>query len=94
MAEYYLDWAGGLIWLQIPDNLSDGGAKIIRGAIGNNGHATLIRGREELRTRIDVFHPPSSAVEKITRRIKEGFDPQNILNPGRMYRIEERQVNN
>lgn len=94
MAEYYLDWAGGLIWLQMPDNLSDGGAKIIRGAIGDNGHATLIRGREELRTCIDVFHPPSSAVEKISRRIKEGFDPQNILNPGRMYRIEERQVNN
>lgn len=88
-AEYFLDWAGGLAWLRMPDGLEDGGAALVRRAVGDAGHATLIRGGEELRGRIDPFQPMSTAVEKITRRIKDGFDPQNILNPGRMYPVEE-----
>jgi len=90
-AAYYLDWAGGLIWLGLRTLASDGGANLVRGTIGADGHATLMRGSEKLRRSIAPFHPLDPVVAKITRRIKVGFDPQNILNPQRMYSVEESQ---
>ncbi len=34
----------------------------------------------------DVFPPLGTALMKITAGIKASFDPDAILNPGRMYR--------
>lgn len=82
---YYLDWAGGFVWLEMPDDLPDGGARLVRKALFGRGHATLIRAPEELRAKIAPFQPQPDAIRKINARIKDGFDPENILNPGRMY---------
>ena len=32
-----------------------------------------------------VFQPQPPALAALTRRVKEGFDPGRVLNPGRMY---------
>jgi glycolate oxidase FAD binding subunit len=32
-----------------------------------------------------VFQPQSPALADLSRRVKENFDPEGILNPGRMY---------
>jgi glycolate dehydrogenase FAD-binding subunit len=90
---YFSDWAGGLIWVQLASSPDDGGAAVIRGAVGEEGHATLIRGPEDVRRTIDPFQPVSPTIALLTRRIKEGFDPENILNPGRMYLDEVSQGN-
>ena len=82
---YFLDWAGGLVWVQIPEDSADGGENLVRGAINGAGHATLIRGSEALRAKIAPFQPQPEPIRKINARIKDGFDPENILNPGRMY---------
>ncbi|WP_416898319.1 MAG: FAD-binding protein [Minwuia sp.] len=78
----FLDWAGGLAWLAV-DKADDGGAAVIRAALGE-GHATLYRGSDALRASVPVFQPQPDPVAALTRRIKEGFDPKGILNPGRM----------
>ena len=78
----YLDWAGGLVWVAL-DKKDDGGAEVVREALGE-GHATLYRGAEGLRAAVPVFQPQPGPVAALTRRIKEGFDPKGILNPGRM----------
>lgn len=84
-AEVVYDWAGGLVWLEIPAS-ADAGASDIRRAIAiHGGHATLIRAEPAVRASIDVFQPPTPAVERITRGIKATFDPLGLLNPGRMY---------
>jgi glycolate oxidase FAD binding subunit len=87
---HFFDWGGGLVWLACAmqgqeRTLQDAGAQAIRSAIGRDGHATLIRGTEDLRARIDVFQPLDPALMKITAAIKASFDPDRILNPGRMY---------
>ena len=92
-ASYFLDWGGGLLWVELPEEGEDGGESHIRGALHGAGHATLIRGSNELRQHIAPFHPQAPAIQKITARIKEGFDPENILNPGRMYPLEEMKAN-
>jgi glycolate oxidase FAD binding subunit len=82
---HFYDWSGGLIWLSVPEN-DDAGARTIRAALATSGgHATLVRGSPDLRSRIDVFEPLAAPLMKITAGIKASFDPDAILNPGRMY---------
>ena len=42
-AEAFYDWAGGLIWLEVPATADAGTAEIRRAAAIHGGHATLIR---------------------------------------------------
>jgi glycolate oxidase FAD binding subunit len=32
-----------------------------------------------------VFQPQEPAKAALTERVKDGFDPNRVLNPGRMY---------
>lgn len=81
----YYDWAGGLIWLEVPTARDAGVADIRRVVATHGGHATLIRAEPEVRAAIDVFQPLEPGLDLLTRRLKSAFDPARILNPGRMY---------
>ncbi|MGC2198564.1 MAG: 2-hydroxy-acid oxidase, partial [Stellaceae bacterium] len=87
-ASWYLDWGGGLLWIAVAE-ANDGGAAVIRAAIRGadgrgTGHATLIRASPALRRAIPVFEPQAPGLAALAARVKEGFDPRRILNPGRM----------
>jgi len=82
-AVWFLDWGGGLIWVAVVEP-GDAGASAIRRAIAGNGHATLVRGAPGLRASVPVFEPQPPPLAALSRRVKEGFDPRHILNPGRM----------
>jgi glycolate oxidase FAD binding subunit len=84
-AEAFYDWAGGLIWLEVPATADAGTAEIRRAAAIHGGHATLIRAEPAVRAAVEVFQPLSPPVERLTRDLKKAFDPFGILNPGRMY---------
>lgn len=79
------DWAGGLVWLEIADCADAGAADIRRAVAISGGHATLIRAPETVRQEVDVFQPQSPALERLSRGLKQVFDPMGLLNPGRMY---------
>ena len=81
---YCFDWAGGLIWIELPDS-PDAGASIVRGAMPS-GHAMLFRASEAVRATADVFQPQAAALAALSARVKAAFDPNALLNPGRMYR--------
>jgi glycolate oxidase FAD binding subunit len=84
-ARLFHDWAGGLIWLALPPT-DDGGAATVRGAVRElGGHATLIRAPAAVRAAVDVFQPQDRAVAAVSKRVKDGFDPKGVLNPGRMW---------
>jgi glycolate oxidase FAD binding subunit len=78
---YYLDWAGGLVWLAVPATVE---ANLIRNTM-TTGHATLLRAPEALRAAVGVFHPQPEALASLSLRVKRSFDPDQRLNPGRMY---------
>ena len=46
----------------------------------------LLRGSEELRRAVDVFHPQSAGVAALGDRVRRSFDPKHVLNRGRMVR--------
>ncbi|PWW01578.1 glycolate oxidase FAD binding subunit [Hoeflea marina] len=79
----FYDWQGGLVWLAMEQ---DPEPELIRGfvkALGG-GHAQLVRANAATRSSVAVFEPLSPPLEALTRRLKIQFDPQAILNPGRM----------
>jgi glycolate oxidase FAD binding subunit len=81
----FYDWAGGLIWLTL-EAADDAGAALIHRAVrAFGGHATLMRAPASVRAAIDVFAPQDRALAALTKRVKESFDPQGVLNPGRMW---------
>jgi glycolate oxidase FAD binding subunit len=84
-AEAYYDWSGGLVWLEVPATADAGASDIRRAVAVHGGHATLMRADPAIRSAVEVFQPQSPVLERITRKLKSAFDPQGILNPGRMY---------
>ncbi len=84
-AQTMLDWGGGLIWVLLPDE-ADARAESVRGAIdATGGHATLLRAPEAVRAATAVFQPQPEALAALSRRVKKQFDPEDVLNRGRMF---------
>src|SRR5262245_30673008 len=75
---WFWDWGGAQRWL-----ISGESPDAIRNAAhAAGGHATLWRGAGADE---EVFSPLAAPVAALNARLKAAFDPQRILNPGRMY---------
>jgi glycolate oxidase FAD binding subunit len=79
------DWAGGLVWAALP-RTDDAHAPLVHATVaGSGGHATLIRAPAAVRAKVEVFMPEPAPLAALTQRVRKGFDPQGVLNPGRMW---------
>jgi glycolate oxidase FAD binding subunit len=84
-AELLYDWAGGLIWAALPAS-GDAHAPLVRAAVAAaGGHATLIRAPVAVRAAVEVFSPEPPPLAALTARVRQSFDPQGVLNAGRMW---------
>jgi len=79
----FYDWQGGLVWLRMEGDPED---EMIRGLVERlgGGHATLIRASPAQRAALPVFQPQPAPLAALSARLRQEFDPKNILNPGRM----------
>jgi glycolate oxidase FAD binding subunit len=84
-AQMFYDWAGGLLWVAMPFADQPDAGSIRRAVASVGGHATLVRASASLRASLDVFEPQAAALRALNKRVKEGFDPKGVLNPGRMW---------
>jgi glycolate oxidase FAD binding subunit len=78
------DWAGGLVWLQMPAT-TESAAELRRITAEFGGHASLFRAPAEARRQIPVFEPEPPVRANLTKAVKQAFDPKNLFNPGRMF---------
>ena len=86
-ASFFFDWGGGRIWLELRGALPDAGAAIVRASVAKSGgHAVLVRASEETRRATAPFDPGASGLFALSKRVKAGFDPLGLFNPGRMYK--------
>jgi glycolate oxidase FAD binding subunit len=82
---HLLDWGGGLVWISTSANDLAGSA-VIRPAVQEaKGHALLVRASEGTRGMDGTFEPQSPTVLALSAGLKKSFDPDHVLNPGRMY---------
>ncbi|MEK9671750.1 MAG: glycolate oxidase subunit GlcE [Rhodospirillaceae bacterium] len=82
--EIYFDWGGGLIWLALDNQMNAAADVVQQAAAHTGGHATLIRASRDVRANVDVFQPQPAPLAELSRRVKNAFDPNGVLNPGRM----------
>jgi len=78
------DWAGGVLWMQF-SHVADDQGDFVRASLRQGGQATLVRGPDSLRAATPVFQPLEPVLAGLNQRVKENYDPNNILNPGRMW---------
>jgi glycolate oxidase FAD binding subunit len=73
----WIEWGGGLRWHR---GIADAAA--LRASVAQvGGHVTLFRHGDKP---VGVFNPLQPVLTKIHRDLKAAFDPENILNRGRM----------
>jgi glycolate oxidase FAD binding subunit len=81
---YFLDWGGSLIWLQL-EKIDTKMLREIKDIIYKvAGYLTVIKIEEDMKASIDIF-TIDPIKYKISEKIKKSFDPKRILNPGKMY---------
>jgi glycolate oxidase FAD binding subunit len=73
-----IEWHGAQRWLAT----SLPATQVREAAASAGGHATLFRGRDKS---AGVFTPLPRPLHRIHERLKKAFDPNRILNPGRLY---------
>jgi glycolate oxidase FAD binding subunit len=78
--EQLIEWGGALRWLLAGERADP--ARIRAWAKEHGGHATLFVGADKS---VGAFHPLPEPVFALHRRLKAGFDPHGVLNPGRLY---------
>lgn len=72
-----IEWGGALRWLKGQTDV----VALRRKIEDAGGHVTLFRGGDKS---IGVFHPLSPVLARVHRNLKNAFDPENILNRGRL----------
>jgi glycolate oxidase FAD binding subunit len=75
IGEVVYDWGGGLVWVPSHD-----GAAVRIAARTAGGHAQLWRGEAEG----PAFTPVEGPLGALSERVKAAFDPDGVLNPGRL----------
>lgn len=75
---WIFDWAGAFLWAGVPT-----GVDVRSAAQTSGGHTTLVRAPPAVRAATPARKAQSGAITALNRRIKQGFDPSNILDPHR-----------
>lgn len=76
--EQLIEWGGAQRWLTSALPV----AQVREAAAAVGGHATLFRALDKS---AGVFAPLSAPLARIHRQLKASFDPQGLINPGRLY---------
>jgi glycolate oxidase FAD binding subunit len=74
----FIEWGGAQRWWRTSASPDE----IRAAAASAGGHATWVRGASKT---AGAFAPVSEALMRIHRSLKSAFDPDRILNPGRLY---------
>ena len=73
-----VDWGGAQRWVRADGSVDN----MAKECDGRAGKVSLFRGRE---SHEDVCHPMAEPLQQLHKGLKSRFDPDFLLNPGRLY---------
>jgi len=76
-----IEWGGALRWISLEDNHNDDMFSLAKKYDGHATHYALNSNSSET-----IFQPLPPGLLTLHQRLKKSFDPENILNPGRLYK--------
>ena len=82
-ARWFMDWGGGLLWLEWRDAGAVDPAEVRAAAESARGHAMLLRAPEALRRRVPAQHPRPAPLMALEARVRAAFDPVGVFETGR-----------
>ena len=85
--KYFLDWAGGLVWMEI-DNTDPSFLileKIKKFCMEHGGHITVVKADLNYRRTGLFISSNDENIKILSAKVKNSFDPKSILNPGKIY---------
>ena len=85
-AQMFYDWAGGLLWVAMPfADEPDAGSIRARGRQASAATPRWCARRPRCARRSTCSSRRRRRLRALSKRVKEGFDPKGVLNPGRMW---------
>ena len=82
----FYDWAGGLIWVAMPfADEPDAGCDPRARSASSAATPRWCARRPRCAPRSTCSSRRRRALPRLSKRVKEGFDPKGVLNPGRMW---------
>lgn len=81
------DQAGGWLWVGMDAPAAQRLVPKIRATLAGSGSAVLFRAPAELKQHLGVLSPEAGQRAVLMQRVKQSFDPQGILNPGRLFPV-------
>jgi len=84
--EAIYDWGGSQVFMRMEAGKAEQHSQPLREMMGEagGGNACLFRAPEELRRRVSAFQPRPKALQELGERVRQTFDPNGILNPGKL----------
>jgi glycolate oxidase FAD binding subunit len=84
--EAVYDWGGSEVFMRMEAGKAEEHAQALRAMMGEagGGNACLFRAPAELRRRVGAFQPRPKALQELGERVRQTFDPNDILNPGKL----------
>lgn len=80
------EWGGALRWFKSDSNNQNFSDNVQQTAAKFDGHASLFRTDDKMSGHQSCrFQPLTPGLLRIHKNLKRAFDPDNILNPGRLY---------
>lgn len=78
------EWNGALRWISTNDDTGDDMFELAKQFNGHATRYTLNKNPDNIKER-KIFQALTGPMLALHQRIKKSFDPENILNPGRLY---------
>ena len=83
--EAVYDWGGSEVFIRMEAGKAEEHAQALRTMMSEaGGSACLFRAPAEMRRRVGAFQPRPKALQELGERVRQMFDPNGILNPGKL----------